>query len=345
MKLSFFAWLGVGLAGCAGSIDSLPVAFDPVCIACDHPACDTSLELQYLGSGGFLLQRGADEIATGPFFSNPGVLAAGLFSLETDVDAVQEFMPDRPHLSAILVGHAHYDHLMDIPTVVRLKAPTATIYASESAANSLASIDPPLLFETVDSRGWSPGQTQDWISIPGTRIRILAIKSEHAPHFFGITMMQGSFDQPLAALPKRGSDWLEGQSHSFLIEFLDANGQPEFRVHYQDSATNGGVGMPPSELDAGVAQAPYVIMLPTVASWSQVSNYPEALVERLQPDYAVLGHWEDFFRPFTSERESLRSVRMTDPEPFIEKLKSSMGESAFVLPAPLTPIRFARQCS
>jgi hypothetical protein len=299
----------------------------------------------YLGSGGFLLRRGDDEIATGPFFSNPGLVKTGVGFIASDVDAVQRFMPQRPGVTAILVGHAHYDHLMDIPAVVKYKTPDATIYSSESAANTLAPIDPPLSIETVDDRAWVPGQPQVWIPVPGTDVHILAIVSEHAPHLWGLTLMKGSYDEPQGKLPRRSTKWLEGQTHAFLIEFRDANDRPQFRIHYQDSASNGGIGQPPKDLDSGAgAQRPYTIMIPTVASWEQVSAYPDDLVDRLKPDFAVLAHWEDFFRPFTRERESLRHVRLTDPKPFIEKLEKLMGKRALVLPAPLTEVRFARQC-
>ena len=338
------AWLNLTWVGCAGSIASLPVRFDPVCVPCDHPACDNPLELQYLGSGGFLMKRGSDEIATGPFFSNPSVLETGLCSIEADIDAIDEFMPSRPNLSAILVGHAHYDHLMDIPEIVKSKTPNATIYASKSARFSLASVNPPLAFETVDDRGWSQGEAQQWIDLPGTNIRFLAIKSKHAPHLMGITLMKGSFDQSQTELPKRALQWLEGQTHSFLIEFRDASGNPEFRLHYQDTSTDGDVGRPPEVLDNGTGPVPYTILIPTVASWKQVDDYPEALLDRVQPDYAVLGHWEDFFRPFTRDEDELRSVRGTNAEPFVKKMEDTLGESAVALPAPLTRIRFAREC-
>ena len=335
----------VGFAGCSGSVRNLPVRFEPTCVPCDHPACDIPLDVKYLGSGGFLLRRGGDEIATGPFFSNPSFVKTGLAHIQSDVEAVRRFMPRRPGVSAILIGHAHYDHLMDVPAVVKLKTPHATIYTSESAANSLASIEPALSIETVDSRAWKPGQPQVWIPVPGTQVRVLAISSEHAPHLWGITLMKGSYDKPLTQLPSRGSGWLEGRTHSFLIEFRDANDRPEFRIHYQDSASNGGVGMPPSNLDPGAGgQRPYTIMIPTVASWDKVSAYPTDLIDRLKPDFAVLAHWEDFFLPFTREPGSLRRVRLTDPEPFIDELGRLMGARAFVLPAPLTDVRFARQC-
>ena len=81
-----------------------------------------------------------------------------------------------------------------------------------------------------------------------------------------------------------------------------------------------------------------------MASHGQVESYPEGLVEWLAPDYAVLAHWEDFFRPFTSDRAELRSVRPTDPVPFLERISDALGPDRFTLPAPMTEVRFSKSC-
>jgi hypothetical protein len=337
LALASLAWLG-----CAGDIAELPVRSKEVCVSCQHPACETPLFLTYLGSGGLLMRRGGDEIATGPFFSNFGFLKTGLSRITADEDAIRRYMPERPDVPAILVGHAHYDHLIDVPLVVKHKTPKAIVYASESARNMLASLEPPLPIVAVDDRAWSPGEPEQWIRIPETNVFVLPITSEHAPHLCGIKLMQGSHGEPLDEVPKRSTGWLEGQTHAFLIEFRDAEGRPEFRIHYQDSATNSGVGYPPPH-DASTPR-PYTILIPTVASHGQVTGYPEGLVGRLAPDYAVLAHWEDFFRPFTSDPAQLKSVRLTDPVPFLERMSVALGPKRFTLPAPLTEVRFSQSC-
>lgn len=176
--IAWLVWIGLG---CAGEIADLPVRFEGVCVPCRHAACREPLDLTYLGSGGVLIRRGGDEIATGPFFSNFGFLEAGLTRIASNEDAVQRFMPERPDVRAILVGHAHYDHLIDVPSVVARKTPDATVYASESARNMLASLGPALPIVAVDARAWSPGEPEHWIRIPETNVFVLAIESEHAP--------------------------------------------------------------------------------------------------------------------------------------------------------------------
>ena len=188
-RLLILALVSLAWLGCARDIADLPVRFEQVCVACQHPACETPLHLTYLGSGGLLMRRGGDEIATGPFFSNFGFLETGLSRIAADEEAIRRHMPERPDVRAILVGHAHYDHLIDVPTVVTYKTPKAIVYASESARNMLASLEPPLPIVAVDDRAWSPGEPEQWIRIPETNVFVLPITSEHAPHLFGIKLM------------------------------------------------------------------------------------------------------------------------------------------------------------
>jgi len=84
--------------------------------------------MQYLGNGGWVFRRGADTIATAPFVTNPAGLAI-YFPARSDVDRVRARAPPMPDVRAILIGHAHYDHAMDLPAVMRDRAPSARLVA------------------------------------------------------------------------------------------------------------------------------------------------------------------------------------------------------------------------
>ena len=64
-----------------------------------------------------------------PLFSNPGLLRTGLRSIRSDTVLVDRYMSryDVTGARAILVGHANYDHLMDVPRVALSHAPNARI--------------------------------------------------------------------------------------------------------------------------------------------------------------------------------------------------------------------------
>ena len=52
----------------------------------------------------------------------------------------------------------------------------------------------------------------------------MALESEHAPHFNGLKMFRGSYHKDLQRLPRRAAGWREGQTLSYLIDFLERPG-------------------------------------------------------------------------------------------------------------------------
>lgn len=297
----------------------LPISSGWSCPGCEQTSCTGSeqLEIQYLGSGGYRLSRGSDLVLLAPFFSNPGLLAAASFrSIIADTEAIDRWLPDVSTAAAILVGHAHYDHLLDIPRIAQKHAPEAIIYGSASVAHILAAI-PELKSRVVvlNEQAYSPGGQEQWIRIPGTQVRFLPIVSGHAPHIAGIKFMQGRFSSDLEQLPRRAKQWKEGLTLAYLIEFLADDGvTPIFRIHYQDAVSAPPLGFPPPDkgsIDVAITCLP---------GHNQVQGYPQDLLNAISVRHVIMGHWEDFFRPYTQDPAQLRAVRFSKPEDFIKRV-------------------------
>lgn len=328
----------------------LDVTFDERCVGCDRAACGEPLEVDYLGSGGFRLRRGDVAIATAPFFSNPGFLATGLLPIGSDYAAVKAHMPVDVPLDAILVGHGHYDHLMDVPNVVRVleavhgAASNPVIYASTSALHSIAPLRDGLALRDLASPSPDPvGEGLPWISLADGAVRVLPIESKHAPHLGSITLFEGAYTEDLKRLPRTVFGWKEGQTYAFLIEF-GPEGAPDFRIYAQDTASDWNLGQPPPAALDPRAGDPFTIVLPTVASWENVEGYPDVLFWRLAPDFAVLGHWEDFFMDYADEPADLHAVRATDTKAFVRRAERLLGAARVALPAPGARFTFADVC-
>lgn len=284
---------------------------------CTHG--DDAVTLQYLGVGGWLFRMGGAAIMTAPFFSNPGLLEVAAARLEADTARVDRYLPSVRDVSAILVGHAHYDHLMDVPYVARVKAPSARVYGSRTAVNLLRGdpgIDPDRLIEIESVAGDHEGAGR-WVSVAGGRIRFMALRSAHAPHFLGIQLFEGEKDEPARSLPDRAAGWLEGQTLAYLIDFLDEAGEVILRVHYQDAASEPPAGFPPHPGDG----IPVDVAILCPPGFEEVERYPEGILARLRPRLVLLGHWEDFFRP---RSQSLRVVPGTDLDRFQERMEAAL---------------------
>lgn len=313
------AVLVVALAGCwrhtlpevSGSVDVAPPGADAVTFT-------------YLGVGGWIIERGDVQIIAAPLFTNPSFLRTGMLGIRSDTARVSAYMSpyDVSHARAILVGHAHYDHLMDVPQVARRHAPDARILGSETVKNTLGTwsglMDRVDLVEDYAADQESPGR---WMTL-GPGLRVLPLRSKHAPHFNGLTLYQGTTDEPFIEEPRWATEWLDGPTYAFLIDFLDADGSVAFRVYYQDAVVQAPLGFAP---DALIAERPVDAAIFVPATFDQVEWHPEAFVENLHPTWVLLGHWEDFFR---SPAESTRSILLTDIGQFRSRLRRVFaGES------------------
>ncbi|MEM7414415.1 MAG: hypothetical protein AAF389_02895 [Gemmatimonadota bacterium] len=278
---------------------------------------DGALRLTYLGTGGWIMEHGADMVLGAPLFSNPSFLGTGLGVVRADTAAIDRGLApyDIEHAAAVLVGHAHYDHLMDVPRTVLEHTPDARILGSRTVQNTLGlwsgvghlvdRVEPHVA--DVESEG-------EWMRY-GPRIRVLPLKSWHAPHFDGLTLYRGTADVPRRAEPTRAGEWLDGFTVAFLIDFLDDDGTIAHRIYYQDAVTQAPWGFAPVTL---IAERPVDVAILVPATFDQVDWHPEAFVENLQPKRILLGHWEDFFIPVDEET---RSVMLADMDHFEARLR------------------------
>ncbi len=316
------------VAGCAGVS---PTAHGLVDIA---PGVEDPLGLVYLGNGGWIISHGPDTVLTGPLFSNPGAVHAAVLSIRSDTAEVDRYMSpyDLAGAKAILVGHAHYDHLMDVPRTAVIHAPSARIVASRTAANLLGGwsgvADRVDLAEEYAGDQERPGR---WMAYGG--VRIMPLRSHHGPHYASYTLYPGTVERPRADEPTWATEWVDGETYAFLIDFLGAAGAVEFRVFYQDAVAEPPYGFAP---DALIAERAVDVAILVPSTFEQVPWHPEALIDNLRPRYVLLGHWEDFFSPVS---EPMKPSPMTDHAEFDRRLRRVFGGDWW-RPARWTEFRF-----
>jgi hypothetical protein len=275
------------------------------------------LELTYMGTGGWIMRRGDDAVMASPLFSNPSFLRVGLAPIAADSTIIDRTMArfDTRDIRAILIGHSHYDHLMDVPRVASRHVPDARLVGGRTTQNVLGHWSG--LMDRVDRVDdhvadlESPGT---WMRYDGG-VRVLPLRSDHAPHFAGIELYMGTVERPLIEPPATASDWLGGETYAYLVDFLDEAGAVEFRIYYQDAVTFPPSGFAPA---LRIAERPVDVAILVPATFDQVEWHPEAFVENLRPRWILLGHWESFFVPVDDET---RSVLMADILHFEARLR------------------------
>jgi hypothetical protein len=313
----------LSLAACTGTIPT----FDPLPA---QPPNGPHVEMHYLGNGGWIFRRGNDVIATAPFVSHPTWLAL-LRTAKPDEALIDEFVPPMDAVEIVLVGHGHYDHAMDLPVIARTKATHATFVGGRTVTNVLAAaIDDRRLRAVQDRELATGGRKGQWLFNRARTIRFMALGSTHAPHVAGWKLVAtGTVDERQRELPGAPLRWKEGETLAFLIDFLGPGERIDFRIYYQDAASEPGTGIVP-DLE-GPDVAPTDVAILCVAAFDQVPRNPEHILASVQPRHVIGGHWEDFFfRAFT---DPLRPAFGTSLEDF-QRRANSVSSAPVYLPAP-----------
>jgi L-ascorbate metabolism protein UlaG (beta-lactamase superfamily) len=297
------------------------------------PPATPYVELHYLGNGGWVIQRGADKIATAPFVSNPNGLMLW-FPGGPNEELIKRLVPPMHDVPMILVGHGHYDHAMDLPSVHKEKAPNADIYGSTTVVNTLAPVRALAgkLKEIKESEAASGDQPGRWLPSETSTVRFMPLRSTHAPHIGRWKILPSSnVDEARTKLPCCPAQWHEGQVFAFIIDFLDKSGAVEFRVYYQDSASSPGTGIAP--VFPADQKAAVDVAILTVASFNNVDRNPEHVLTNLEPRHVIGGHWEDFF--FQShDNRPVRPVPGTNLEEFHRRARALSPNRPIYLPNP-----------
>lgn len=302
------------------------------------------LQIDGLGIQGFVLRWGPDAVMTAPLYTRQSVLDVTLnLPITSDVAAIDQNLAGEPldDVRAVVSGHAHYDHFIDVPHILEL-APGAAVYTNLTGRHILAALAP-------DSCGTPPAQPLprsrviamddplashvdytncpdqrpdgapldgDWLQVT-PHVRLKAFCSMHpaqvGPYHFGA----GAIDTDQCALPEAASGWLEGQTLAFLIDFLDDAGHPAYRVYYQDAPTDAPIGHVP---DSVLAAKQVDVALLCVGSSDAVADQPGAILANLQPRFALSGHWEDFFQPVGSTAP----IPLLDVDGYVQRAEMAM---------------------
>jgi hypothetical protein len=298
------------------------------------------VELQYLGVAGWRVETPRTVLLTAPLLTRPSMLEVGRGTeLAPDTAAILEALqawevgPLDPAV-AILVGHGHYDHLLDTPWMASRLAPRARILGNTTtrlqalAFTEELGLDPSRL-EDVSDLAASPRSPGEWIHL-APDLRILPVVGDHAPHFAGHTLYSGIRRRPLPAPPGPATEWLDGETLAFLVDVLRDDGSIGLRIYFQDAIPREPAGTLPAEV---LAEAPVDLALLVPASFAEVQWHPEALVEHLRPRRVLVQHWESFFDPALAPPEP---VAFTILPHFMDRLRRVMpcGDECIRVPLP-----------
>ena len=319
-----------------------------------HGCEGRSVALQFLGVGGFVVRVGEHQVMTAPSFTRQNPLAIAFKrELRPDAAAIERGLAgiSLDSVTAVLVGHAHYDHLLDVPYLLRYHARRARVYGSPTTQGILAA-DARFAERAVAIDTLAAGDVHRagrWFVTDSAaraanrpHLRFMALRSSHARNFnlgtsefflFGWTIGDeyAVGDTGADGFPRAARDWPKGDPYAWVIDVMQDSGAVAFRIFYQDAAARREfIHLPPA-----IARDPVDVAIVTVGSYGNVEGYPQSVAEQLDPRYLVLGHWENFFR----HTGDLRVVPNSNTRELVSRLERSVG-GRWVTPAPGATLRF-----
>jgi len=228
------------------------------------------LELQWLGTAGYRLRYENQALYIDPYLSRVPLrsLLRGVTAMP-DQELLARLLPEEK-VAGVLVGHCHFDHVIDAPAIARrFQAPA---YGSSSLAHLMALHGAPELAVTVEA-----GRVYE---IGPYTVRF--VPSCHSKLVLGWSVpFDGELscehlDELAPATYKCGQVWAMQ---------IDVAG---IRLYHQGSANLIDELVPAGGVD---------IFLAGVAGRRFTRDYWPRILRRLEPRLIVASHFDDFFRP------------------------------------------------
>ncbi len=360
LRISVFLILALSTCRCAQELKKFPAreiipSVDQYEININ--ASPNPLRVLYLGCGHLVIQYRNESMITDPYFSTqpfkPGKIRIHPDDYKKYAEVVSRHGVDLTKASSVWLAHTHYDHMMDIPLLLKENqlSRTAKIYGNEFGDNILQNFIKPEQYHTIlPSEMFNPEEknpsTLPWLDASPS-IRVMPILSDHAPHLkigpIKIHLMRGKLKSEYfrknfteVSSRTRQGQWREGCTYSFLVDFMSGE-NIEYRLFIQTSASHYPLGMPPPEM---LKQRAVDVAFLCVASTNFAKPYPSDIIKQIHPKKVVLIHWEDFFLK-TLDFDSAKLVRLTNFKKVDKQLRRTglvPLKDNFVMPRPGTMI-------
>lgn len=269
-----------------------------------------SLRFRWLGVAGIELTYGNDALLIDPFLTRPPFWRLLIGRVEPEHELV------KAHLNRcdyILVTHAHYDHLMDVPDIAISSG--AITYGSPNTCKLLKACAVP----DHQIHEVHPG---DKFEVGCFAIHVLTAKHGKAPGFSPGHVREGL--QP----PLRLREYVMDVDYSYLIQVAG--------LKILDWSGEGTEGAPAADV---------LFVIP-----NSLPGFCEYLISTVQPRLVVPIHWDDLFRPIDSPihpsfelpRLAFLPIKRFDLDHYFQLVKQTSPKTEIIIPEIFEPYSLDR---
>ncbi len=261
------------------------------------------MSLTWHGTAGFTVESADRTVLIDPFVTRTPLHALVTQRLEPDEERIARVFPDADD---VLIGHAHYDHVLDAPSICLRTG--ARLLGSRSACNvaRAAGVPEAQIVETHGGHEIACGK--------GASVR--ALPSAHGRVYLDRAPLPGEITRP-PPWPPRNRDLRHGLVLNWLLTFKA--GRRALTILHIDSAEFFAEQLREVRAD--------VVCLCAIGRNFR-PRYLEEIVELTRPRFIVPCHWDWLFTPYEAEPLQLPGV---DVKGFVREIEAA-GVEPVVLP-------------
>lgn len=265
------------------------------------------LLVRYVGVGCFWMELFGVGVLTDPFWSHLPLGKVAFGRIAPDPAQIEPHLPPLKNVQAVVVGHGHYDHVLDLPYVIDKLHPQAKVIGSRTLRHTFAPLQLSRPIVDVNSQAANPERLGEPVLLAGGRLRIRPILSGHPTQYAGFHLFKKSLTVDRTTPPTRARHFQEGMTLAYLIDWLRSDGTVMARVYVQTSSTGAPAGFFPASL---LEEAPVDVALLAMDCANQKAKGRATVMDFLQPRAVIFCHWEDFFRPKTRPPREIVKVNL-----------------------------------
>ena len=234
-------------------------------------------------TAGFRLEYGGHVLLIDPYLTRASLARCVTRPLRSDLALLGRHVP---RADAIVAGHTHFDHVLDVPSIALSTG--AAVYGSKSCATlCLGAGVPAAQVVDVEARGREPQRAEVG------PFELHFIPSVHSSLFLGRIPFPGDISD-CDQVPLRAHRYRCGAVFSVDIRVAGR------RIYHLGSASLLD-SEPEPEVD---------LLLLCVAGWTTTERFSTRVMSALEPDKVLLSHWDDFFAPLERGARLLPAMQM-----------------------------------
>ena len=243
------------------------------------------VRVRWLGTAGFALEYQGTTVLFDPYLTRASLFRVATSRLVSDARVIAAHAP---RADAIVVGHTHFDHALDVPAIAALTG--AQVYGSRSAVTLCRGSGlPEARLHDVER---SPGADPAVAEVGPFELRFHP--SAHSRFALGRVPFPGEITD-CDDVPLRFNHYRCGAV--FAVEI---------RVAGRTILHLGSAEL----IEANLRVREPDLLLLCAAGWTSSPELPERVARVITPRAVLLSHWDDFFRPLESPARPLPALQL-----------------------------------